>query len=78
MITASRIKHIMGLTTGQVNSVLRRSGYKDDIKDAVFLGISNGGEFCFSFTYFDEYFEEERKAKLWITENGSGELVADF
>ena len=48
MITPSTLKQLISLDNKGLTQIFRDSGYKDtEVKKATFLGITNGGHFCY-------------------------------
>ena len=55
MITAETLKILTTMGPTALAKVLDTSGYSMcSFKTAKFLGITNGGQFCYSVTYYDE------------------------
>ena len=55
MITADKLKRLTSLSAGQLTTGIRERGYKKDVfwGTPVFLGITNGWQFCYSVDYPD-------------------------
>lgn len=55
MITADKVKILAELGPKGLAVFLAQSGYSGcSFKTAKFLGITNGGQFCYQATYYDE------------------------
>jgi hypothetical protein len=55
MITADTLKQMTTLGTYALAQILATSGYSGArFKTAKFLGLTNGGEFCYQVTFHDE------------------------
>lgn len=53
MITEQKIRRLAYLNTMQVESALRKNYPKDHAINSRFLGITNGGQFCYEIGYQD-------------------------
>ena len=54
MITADTLRTMTTFTAPALTRAIRDSGYKDEeFKEAKFLGITNGGQYCYEVLYFD-------------------------
>lgn len=55
MITADHLKNLSSYRARDLNRVLWVSGYtKVTVKTAKFVGLTNGGQFCYSVTVADD------------------------
>ncbi len=65
MITADKLKTLTTMSAGKLTEAIRAAGYKKDVfwGTPVFLGITNGGQFCYSADYPDP----EGKAGEYLT-----------
>jgi hypothetical protein len=55
MITAEKLKLLSTLEKHNLVAVLAQSGYTGcSFESAEFLGITNGGQFCYQVKYFDD------------------------
>lgn len=55
MITAIALKQLTSYNRKQLAWILAESGYKGvSFESVTFLGITNGGEFCYKVTFFDD------------------------
>ena len=71
MITADTLKTITEFDARTLTTLIRKAGYKEDtFTGAKFLGMTNGGQFCFSCTYKGE-FADVCKVFVYIDETGS-------
>jgi hypothetical protein len=65
MITADKLKLLTTLTPTSLTQFLEFSGYKKDkVTECQFLGITNGGQFCYKIDYDNFGNKEYRKAFL--------------
>lgn len=82
MLTADKIKKVIDLDRNDLVRVLAQSGYTGcSFEDVTFLGLTNGGQFCYRVDYWDDGGgpEEELVAgKVFVWYNSHGELVADY
>ena len=80
MITADTLKTLTTLGPKGLAVMLDKSGYKMcSFKAAKFLGLTNGGQFCYSVTYYDEAGTGEEVGKVFLTYDHASDLVtADF
>ncbi len=68
MITAERLKTLTTFTPVALAKGLEISGYKGaEFKSAEFIGITNGGQFCYKVTFFDEHLSEDVVGKVFLT-----------
>ena len=76
MITADTIKTLISLGPQGLTTFIRRAGYKEDtFVSAKFLGLTNGGQFCYLCTYKGEF---EDTCKVFLTVNKDGTVRAEY
>ena len=80
MITADTLKTLTTFTAPALTRAIRDSGYtQDEFESAKFLGITNGGQFCYSVTYEDIHEETMDQTKVFLTYNRAfGTVTADY
>ena len=81
MITAQTLQGLINFTTKDLAKILDTSGYSMcAFETAEFLGITNGGQFCYKVTYFDEAGTgEQETGKVFVSlDSATGVLTADF
>ncbi len=80
MITAERLQTLTTFTPKALAVALSQSGYKGcEFDTAKFLGITNGGQFCYSVTFFNEHIGAEDHSKVFLTYHPDvGYVTADF
>lgn len=81
MITAQTLQGLINFTTKDLAKILDTSGYSMcSFETAEFLGITNGGQFCYRVTYFDEAGSgEQETGKVFVSrDSATGVLTADF
>lgn len=80
MITADKLKVLTELGPKGLAVFLERSGYTGcSFKKAVFVGITNGGQFAYKVTYHDDSGEGEEVGKVFISyDQSTDRITADF
>jgi len=78
MITAETLKTLTSFTAPALTRAIQDAGYKGDkFIGATFVGITNGGLFCYLCTYLFE--GEVDTVKVFLTYNPtSGSVSADY
>ena len=78
MITADKLRLLTNFPSGMLTELIRQAGYRDDkFQSAKFLGITNGGEFCYSATYIED--NEECTTKVFVRYDPTADRVsADY
>lgn len=68
MISAANIQYFTTLTPKHLNAIALNSGYKKtNIRSARFLGLTNGGQFCYTTTFYDDVQDEELTGKVFVS-----------
>ena len=81
MITADTLKTLTKLNARDLALTLDVSGYTGcSFKTAQFLGITNGGQFCYKVTYHDDMGTgQDAVGKVFVTYNAEVDgMTADF
>lgn len=78
MITADKIRRCANLSTTELERALQFMYPKDTIIASKFVGITNGGQFCYTITYYDETIEENTMTKLFVDTDFNNEIYADY
>ena len=81
MITAERLDTLISFTPKALAVALANSGYTGcSFETAKFVGITNGGKFCYRVTWFDEAGTGEIvEDKVFLTYHSDvGHVTADF
>lgn len=79
MILAAELDKYTKLTKHVLAQVLARSGYTGcSFKNVKFLGLTNGGQFCYSVTYYDDAGTGEEVGKVYVCKTATGEMGADY
>lgn len=78
MITADKLKELTSYTPEALTRIVRASGYKQDsVNECRFLGMTNGGDFCYRVDYDD--FGEMTTTKLFVKyDSSTGAVTADY
>jgi hypothetical protein len=80
MITAERLQTLTTFTPVALARGLELSGYKDvEFNTAEFLGITNGGQFCYRVTFYNDHIQEEDTGKVYLTyDQAVGSVKVDY
>jgi hypothetical protein len=80
MITAEKINKLSNLSSAGLNQALSNAGYTmfERVMDREFLGITNGGDFCYKFIYRDSTEGTWAYGKLFVKTLDDGTIVADY
>lgn len=81
MILADTVTHLTTLSPKGIAQVLDKSGYSMcSFKTAKFLGITNGGEFCYRVTFHDEAGTgQDEVGKVFVRyDSATGFITAEF
>ena len=80
MITANTLQTLTNFGPRDLATLLANSGYTGAVfKRAKFLGITNGGQFCYKVTYYDESGTGEEEGKVFLTyDRASNTVSADY
>jgi hypothetical protein len=79
MILATELSKYTSLDRYELSNILADSGYTDCSFNSVkFLGLTNGGNFCYAIKYFDEQSESEQTGKVFVSKSATGAMTAEF
>ena len=83
MITADKLKLLSALEKHNLSAILDQSGYTGcSFESAKFLGLTNGGQFCYQVKYWDDGGGPEETlelGKVFVTYHADQDkLTADF
>jgi hypothetical protein len=80
MITADTLRRMTGFCADGLTTLIRQRGYKgDSFKEAEFLGITNGGQYCYKVLYFDTQLGEDCYTKVFVTHDQFEQTtIADY
>lgn len=78
MLTAEKLTILTTCGPTMLAQILGASGYKDaKFKTARFLGMTNGGQFCYTVTYKGD--EGDETGKVFVTyDHANDTMLADF
>ena len=75
MITADKLKLLTNLPAVMLTQAIQAAGYKKDkFETAKFVGITNGGQFCYFVTYIED--KNVCNTKVYITYNPTEDKVS--
>ena len=67
MIKAETVKYLTTLSARHIEAIGLNSGYRDlNIRQAEFLGLTTGGDFCYSTMFFDDIEGELLTGKVFV------------
>lgn len=76
MITADKLKLLTNFPTAMLQEGIRQTGYSQDkFNTSKFLGLTNGGEFCYSVTFTDIE-GDECTAKVFVKYDPAADRVS--
>ena len=81
MITADTLKTLTSFTKSALARALATSGYTGaSFESAEFVGITNGGQFCYKVTYFDDSGTGQvETGKVFLSyDPAQGRVTADY
>jgi hypothetical protein len=79
MITADKLKTLTTFTAPALQRALGKKAIGYEFKGSEFLGITNGGQFCYSVVYGSEDFEGTDSTKVYLTYDPTeGRVSADM
>lgn len=76
MITSSDISRCAYIDTSELEKMIQKKSVNKKLMKSSFLGITNGGQFCYNVVYPDG--QEIKKSKLFVWINEADKLVVDF
>ena len=77
MIPADKVATLTSFNAMSLTRAIRNAGYNNDFfASAEFLGITNGGQFCYKVQYKDEGILTT--SKVFVTYNPGGPLHGSF
>lgn len=79
MITAQKLQLLTTFPHQALQQALGKQADGYEFVGAKFLGITNGGQFCYSVVYKSEDFEGTDSTKVYITYNqAADQVIADM
>lgn len=77
MINAEKVRYLTSLSVNQLDSILIESGYSDNnLINVEFVGITNGGQFCYGTKFFDNIEGEIGIGKVYLTVNPTTNTIS--
>lgn len=73
MITAERIQQQAYLSTTDLERLIQKNYPQDRFISSRFLGITNGGEFCYEATYWDDIEGTVLPTKVFVDSTGTAD-----
>ena len=77
MITADKIRRLAYMDTVALEAAVRKNYPKDSFISSKFLGITNGGQFCYSATWIDEG-NDRCTSKVFVELDSNDQPVAEY
>ena len=78
MITADKLKTLTTFTAHALQNSLGKKVKDVEFVGATFLGITTGGQFCYSVVYKADSFEGTDSTKVYLTyDPAAGKVIAD-
>lgn len=78
MITADALTTLTTFSTKSIERALAISGYTTaSFKTSEFVGITNGRQFAYKVTYYDDAIEKDQAGQVFLTYD-AGTVTADF
>lgn len=79
MILAEEVEKYIDLSKYDLAYALERGGYTGISFESVkFIGITNGGEFCYKAVYYDDSGLGEVVDKVFVKKDATGKMIADY
>lgn len=79
MITVDNLRKCMFLNTITLEDILRKNYPKDRIVQSNFVGITNGGQFCYDISYPDDTSKSGLSpGKVFVSLDTTGNLTAEY
>lgn len=77
MILANEINKFTTLDHTELSRACARNGYMNMVfESSEFLGITNGGDFCYRVSFHED--DQTHIGKVFVSKHVSGEAVAEF
>lgn len=77
MITEQTIRQLAYLTTREVEIAIRKNYPQDSFVASKFLGITNGGQFCYLATWIDEG-RDRCTSKVYVSLGQDNQPVGEY
>lgn len=76
MITSNAIRRCAYIDTIQLEKLIQKNHPKHKVMTSSFLGVTNGGQFCYSVMRNDQ--EEIKPDKVFVWLNHEDKILADY
>lgn len=75
MIKAEKLQTLINMSPGALTEAIRKAGYKEDkFEISQFLGITNGGDFCYKVEYLEE--GEFQETKVFVRYDAANDRIS--
>lgn len=75
MISAETVRYLTAVPVKHLEAIAWNSGYKGDrFNSAEFMGMTNGGQFCYAVTFVEE--GEVQKGKVFLNYDPAADRVS--
>jgi hypothetical protein len=80
MITADTLRRCAWLSSIELEVLLQKNYPEDQVLQSNFLGVSNGGQFCYQIGYQDPDLAGQglTYCKVFVWQENNGEIRADY
>lgn len=80
MLTADTLRKCSWLGSLTLEDLLHKNHPEDHVVTSEFLGVTNGGQFCYKIGYQDPDLQGQglTYCKIFVWQNNNGELEADY
>lgn len=80
MITADTLATLTTFTAPALTRAIQAAGYpRDEFTTAEFVGMTNGGDFCYRVTYWDNIEGSEQLSKVFLRwDPTANRVIADY
>jgi len=77
MITADKLTLLTNFPTHMITTLIQSAGYtQDKFISSKFVGITDGGDFCYSVTFKDNMEDGELTSKVFVKYNAQQDSVS--
>ena len=78
MITANQLRLLTNMPPVMLTEAIQKTGYKTDkFETSEFLGLTNGGQFCYKVSYIED--NEFHDTKVFVSyDPASGRVSAEY
>jgi len=77
MLLKQHVVELLNMDAAGLSKITRHTGYKDaNFATCEFVGITNGGEFAYRASYYEDGIEQFTKLYVW--RDAAGNYVAEY